>query len=590
MDNVLFNRASVFGWELRQGIDQFAHQTCAALNLSPITVQWSPSIPTACINGYGKIKVRAVNDDARIMNKTLVRYAGFIVHELLHRKYTDFRVNSGTPYVDKLHNAIEDAWIERRGIQSGLLGNIQGLLQGLMNGMLEECTVTDWADSSVYPFSLAVYAREFVKRVPVPANLLPVWEEATRRIDSAKSSHDTLRIAEWVYDQIKAKAQEESKEESPDKGDKNKGDEGQDSQDSQESSAQDSQESRDGNAQGEDGQASEQEGQDGQGEQDAGQDAGEDGQGGQDGQDSGQDGQQEGASDAPGASESDDQDEGKGEVAPKDAGRSQAPGDDAMDVEPTANAPDNAAQNSASGNWSTAEITHASNHLRNYPAEIKMNVPAKLRYEVRSLFDNSATTQFTINRKSGSINPGALHKFGQSERLFQQRKDEDGIDSAVVIVLDISGSMFMQGRMRSALTTCAAFIDALHSAQVQTAIVTFGSNVALSVPFGTVPSKAKSIISQVSSDSSTNDFAAIKYAHDLLRQRREARKICFVITDGCGHRDATKQQCKSGESFDITTIGVGIGIPVGDVYPHAVWVQNASDLAKVSFGAIKKFV
>lgn len=545
MDHAIFNRPFVHGHELRAGIDAFAHQVCAALSLPKISVEWADGISTAMINRSGDIKVADVRDDARINNATIKRYAGMIVHELLHRKYTDFsaRAIPGTEnyqYRNRLHNAIEDAWIERLAIKQGLLGNISGLLTALLNGMTQDIEGVDWTDPAQYPFSLAVYAREYCTRVPVPSNLLAVFEQATRRIDAAQSSTDTLAISEWVYQQIKFPPQSE------DQPDDKSGDDQSDDE------------------------------------------SGDDKSGDQSGDQSGNT-----PSDASESSTGDDQGEGNGvgtpdtNIAPK-AGTSKPirEGQESARVEPTAIAESGAL--SASGSWSQSEIVDPSNHIRRDSARrVSVKAPARLRFEIRRLFDNSATTLFSPNRKSGSVDPRALFKFGTTDRLFAQRRDIDGIDSAVVIVLDLSGSMF-SGRIDVAVNTCAAIFDALSSAGVPTALVTFGSEVALQLPFSERQPRAIQTLARVGDAGGTNDYAAIRYAHDLLRNRRESRRVCFVLTDGQGNAAAAAQQIDAGMSAGIRTIGIGILANVSAVYPDSVRVNKLADLDAVSFAQLKK--
>lgn len=597
--NVLFNRPTIKGFELRQGIDQFAQHVCSHLRLRDITLEWSNNVPTAMVNQHGTIRVANVRDDAVITHNTLVRYAGFIVHELLHIKYTDFDVQStrsrpGLQYIATLHNAVEDAWIERTGIASELLGNIEGLLQGLMEQIISEgeAAAPDWSDPNHYPFTLAVYAREYCRRLPVPAALVPVFEEATRRIDTAKSSADTLAIAEWVFDQI------QNVENNPD----NSRDD-----DGPTEPCQNPNNQGDNKPQGDKGNEGQDQGQDGQDGQDQGQDAAGDGQGGegqgQDGQGQGQgegdgqDGPQDGPQNASEGPTGADQDSGEGKGAaedsdasnrvPRDAGKAKPAEAWATprEVEPTVQAPNG---QSATGTYTLTEILgEPDRHLGGSFWDTTISVPGKLRYEIRRLFDNTSSTQFSPNRKSGSIDNRSLHKFGQTDRLFQLRRDVEGIDSAVVICLDISYSMFEDRLMGPAVKSCAALFDALTSAEVATAVLTFGDYVGESVPFGTRPARAKTILSKVCQGGGTNDYVAVRHAHDMLRRRPEFRKICFVITDGAGHRTATRQQCESGEAFGIKTIGVGIGFDVSGVYPDAVCIDKVEDLAQVSFQKIK---
>jgi len=524
--NVLFNRPTIRGWELRQGVEAFAHHACSALNLRPINVRWMLGMTTAAIDARGNVLLAAVADEAIITRATLMRYCGFVVHELLHRKHTAFdskyRLN---PYFDGLHNAVEDAWIEHTAIDAGLLGNVEGLLTALVDQMVAEAieAVSDWSDPRQYPFLLAIWLRRHAKnKIPLPLGLEPIFDQAALRVLACQSTKDTFNLARWIYAKLQALP------DAPQDGDQDDG----------------------GKAGGQDG------------NQDAPQDA----------------------SDGP---QSNDKGQGKGKGA-ADQKNASAPSSDCApaEVEPTTNAP----KGGSGGGWSAKSfIIDPKYHLRHSPRwPTSVTVPAKLRYEVRRLFEDTSSTMLSPNRKAGAINPRALHKFGQSDNLFQLRRDIDGIDSAVVICVDVSSSMFDTPQFISnAVTTALALCETLDSAGVKTAIVTFGCEVSLAAGFDERLAIKRDALSRLRDGGSTNDFAAIRHSHDLLRVRPEQRKVCFVLTDGDGNVEAARRQAEGGEVLGITTVGVGICHGVSHVYPKAVRVDDPADLARVALGQIK---
>jgi hypothetical protein len=54
--------------------------------------------------------------------------------------------------------------------------------------------------------------------VPVPGTILPVFREAASRVDACQSSHDTLALAQWVYDQLPKQGDEQDGEQGQDEG------------------------------------------------------------------------------------------------------------------------------------------------------------------------------------------------------------------------------------------------------------------------------------------------------------------------------------------------------------------------------------
>lgn len=519
----ILNRRSVRGWELRQGVEQFAHQTAKHLGLHGIRVVWA-AISTAAINGNGTMILAAVKDDAVISRATLVRYVGFVLHELLHRKYSRFDVNGDTDYLRRLHNAVEDAWIERRAIREGLTGNIKAVLTELVQQIVGESIpqVQDWADPAVYPFALAIYAREYGVQTPLAQGLEPIFAEATRRIDACQFSSDTLQVAKWVMQQLQALDQPKQ-------------------------------------------QPKQQQGKDG-------------GQG-----DAKGDAQGDGQADAQADSQADSQADGEGEQA--GPARAPAPGQEAIEVEPNLK-PGNGTVGTS---WSGAGVTTPGAHLRPVPLhDITSTVPGKLRHEVRRIFDNSGMTLFTRNRKAGSVNVHALARAGVTDRVFQQRRDVEGVDSAVVISLDVSGSM--RRDIGTVVSVGAALVETLASAQVQVAVTSFASEASLVTPFGTPAAKVRQTLSRLGTGGDTNDYAAVRQAADMLLPRSEERKVIFVVTDGESTPILTrncKEQCRAAQALGITVIGVGIGIDVGHVYPNSIRINSVSDLGNTVFTKIK---
>lgn len=525
----ILSRPSVRGLEFRLGLEAFAHKVGSALQLHRVRVLWRHDVQTAGMNSYGELYLAGIPDEATVSRALVVKYAGYVVHELLHHKYTDFGDihNSNNQYIRTLHNAVEDGWIENTAIASGLLGNVGPLLGELIDTMTRDAlaSVKDWNDSRQYPYILAVACRKHATiKVPCNPRLTAIFDEAAVRCEKATSTADTLKIAEWVYEQIKQeseKPQGKSKDKPKDAPPKD-----------------------------------------------------------QNGPTSPDQGQGEGE----GAGEGD---------KPSDApsGPVQSPVDvEAVSVEPTL------AAGGSMGNYSAdATLQHEEYHLSGFaiPDLVNAPIPAKLRYEVKRLFDDSGLSDFTRNRKAGSVNVHALPTVATgNDRVFKRRLEVEGVDSAVVICLDVSGSMFDDERGKKALIgpavqTCRAMLETLNAAGVKTAVICFGSYISVPKGFNKTARQACTQLGTVKSGGGTNDYAALRYAHQMLAQRHERRKITFVITDGRGHPDAVRQQVNSGKALGVTTIGIGIKADVVDIYGNAVTVQDIADLGNTSFKQIK---
>jgi len=527
----ILSRPSVRGLEFRLGLEAFAHKVGKSLALSSVRVYWRHDIQTAGINDHGNLYLAGIPDDSTVSRALVVKYAGYVVHELLHHKYTDFHARGDNQYVQTLHNAVEDGWIENTGIASGLLGNIGPLLGELIDGMTREAlaSVKDWNDPRQYPYILAVACRKHAAvKVPCNPRLTAIFEMAAVKCESATSSTDTLKIAQWVYEQIKQESQKPSRpKDEPKRPGKPK----------------------DGPTNGQDGPTSPDQG----------------------------------------------EDKGKGAEESKEAPPApDAPVKSPVDVEAREVEP-KLPSGGVMGNYTSEQIREGSAVLRDTEREglVTAPVPAKLRYEVKRLFDNSGLTEFNRNRKAGVVNVHALPSVATgNDRVFKRRLDVEGVDSAVVVLLDISGSMFdcdngKKPRIGPAVATCRALLETLDAAGVKTAVVAFGSAVFEIKPFGMNHRKANTLIGRVTSAGGTNDYTALRYSHELLARRNEHRKLVFVITDGYGNPAGVRQQIQSGNALGVTTIGVGIMSDVSGIYGNAVAVKDIADIGAVSFKQIK---
>lgn len=563
MIDQLLNRPQMKGYEARRGIESLAAHLCAGLGLSPVSVEWVDWCPTAAISNSGTLVLAALKDDARITRTLFHRYVGYIVHELLHRAYTDFSVayqiaGMNREYRRHLLNAVEDARIERKGITSTILGNIQGCLHELLQGMMQEALkdVKDWGDPAQYPFAIAVALRDYPGiAVPMPAQVKRIADEALARMPACQSTSDALSISEWIYQQLGQMNEQEEEEQEQ------------------------------GEEQGEEeGQDSDEQGQDGAQEDGEGEDQGDDGQGGQDGEEGGQDGEP-----CKGGSG-----KGQGEEKPKarrPSGRAQG----SREVEPRQNP--GAEHDTASGTWcKDVGIKPEGHYVRKAQTiAINRNVPARLRYEVRRLFDNTGTDMEIRNRKTGALDVRALAKHTVTDRLFTRRLDVEGVDSDVVLCVDLSGSMYQDGgkRITAALSTAYALIETLTAAGADVAVIGFGDSASVAVPFGTPRARALERVSRVGSVfplmEGTNDWAALRTAHEMLLSRSAHRRVVFVISDGVGAVEAMQQQVKAGAALGITTLGIGIGERVGHIYgePNSLLVLDPEDLGRAAFGKVK---
>jgi len=530
------------GHEARRGLTMAAHAICSAFGCMPVNVKFSGSTSTASMSGCGAMTLADIDDDAVVTRQQFTQWTGYVVHELLHRRFTNFLYNDGRAYVHALHNAIEDAWIERKAIREGLLGNISGLLKTLADTLADQGMqmVSDWSDPSQYPFSLAIYCRGFAKRVPVCADLLPVWAEAERRIDACTGTKDTLEVARWVFDQLRLPP---AQRDQPQRGEPGK----------------------DGDAGG-----------DAKGGESGGDKAGDKGDKGDKAGEQGDAGEGSGGGDKPADA---------GQSKPSQVTNERR----SLSVEPTMSGSKDADAHGGSYDDKAGlgsrpmletEITHKQ----------IAQVSGKLKFEVRKLFENTAQDEFVRGRRTGSVHVGALASVATGNiRPFKRRLEAEGIESAVVLLLDVSGSMWSAKRIGMAVASTIALGEVLTFAGVDVAVMAFGSYTVPVAGFGEPFKRTADTLRRIKSLYSTNDYFGIRYSHDMLLRHDAQRKVCFVLTDGEGDKKASSHQCRVGRNLGITTIGVGIQSNVGGVFghEHSIRVDDMRSLATVALSKIK---
>jgi cobalamin biosynthesis protein CobT len=141
--------------------------------------------------------------------------------------------------------------------------------------------------------------------------------------------------------------------------------------------------------------------------------------------------------------------------------------------------------------------------------------------------------------------------------------------------------------MYHAILATYALLDTLSKAGVATSVVTFGCEVSLLKDFNVPYQRVRPMLERIQSGGGTQDYVALSYAHGLLLNRHEERKVCFFLTDGIGNADACREQAMSGENLGITTIGVGIRSDVTHIYKNAVTIEKLEDMGTVAFDKLK---
>jgi cobalamin biosynthesis protein CobT len=177
--------------------------------------------------------------------------------------------------------------------------------------------------------------------------------------------------------------------------------------------------------------------------------------------------------------------------------------------------------------------------------------------------------------------------------LFKRRDEVEGVDSAVLILLDNSGSMEYprdgSTRMQAAVPVVVALHAAATAAGASVAVDAFSMATTPVVGWGAPTAKLAGLIAKINPNYNTNDYMAVRLAGDKLLARPEQRKVLIVITDGNGDKERTAKHVAALERCGVTVIGIGILLDseMTTVYPSSINVKNLQDLASASFKHIK---
>jgi Mg-chelatase subunit ChlD len=552
------------GYEFREAITAFAHKAAKAVGVVLGGVRWVAGATTASINERHEMRLPDVRDDAVLTHVQLVKYTGYILHELMHGKFTQFDVWDDIPdravargldhqYTFKMWNGIEDAYIENRAIREGITGNVDDAMTAMADHVMQRAfdANIDWADPAQYPFVFAFALRKHGTLRPRIANgLQPIIDGAADRLAASQGTADNANTALWVVEQL---AQLK-----PDQ---------QDQPDSQDQPGDDGQ-SEDGGQPGDDGQP--------------------DGEG-QPGDDNGAETDENGSGDANGDEPGDAQ-------APED-------GDGERGLDPEISM-DGVIEDDAQGTghvFRDSEIMEEGRIGRVIYFEpirtITHAANAGLRHQVRRLFENTATDGWSVKRKQGAINVSALPNIATGgDRLFKRRYESEGIDSVVMILLDTSGSMNekidandrkTQRLMDVAAETVYTVGDALHRAGVRVGVTAFDHYLTPIAPLGVHPKKLRTLMERVSMGGSTCDLEALRWAQSMLVRCPEQRKMVIVLTDGDGApRSDITDQVRVGRRLGVETLAIGINHDVSH-YINAVTVNDVTQLGAATMKQLK---
>jgi hypothetical protein len=546
------------GYQVKQGLTTFVQKLSALYGKGSFRVEFRGTGAATDISTV--VYLPHIADDENVTKVTFNRYLGYILHEVAGHVVNTENQFIRNIYKHQLWNALEDGWIEGRIIASGDIPNSESLLTRLVNDIYAEAFEADinWADPRQWPFALAVWARKYVHlRPPVPAPVAAIFDEAVSK--PAKSSEGNLNVALWVYDQLDKYLSENEKPDEPRDDSDGSGDSGDDSGDS-----------GDGDS----------------GDGDSGD--------GESGDDSGNvpEGYGKGLHRVTDPTAVEPTPDARIESVNERARR------ECKDIHNQIREPFISEEVPVSKNDQPNENRRRAEGKLNYP---RIKTPARLRYELNRLFEGSAREQWNNGHRAGQINAGALARHSFDDGVFRRRQEEEGVDTALSIIIDTSGSTDnYKGHEitigQAEFATVEAIYDALRGTNVSIETYAYATKTTRITHFGEGVSVFRSRAEEawLTSGWDNNDLEPLLFAHRSLLARPEKRKIVLYLTDGGSEvRKEVFNQCVIGQNLGITTIGVGIFVKLGKdghipaMFPQHIYISDLADLASASFKQIK---
>jgi hypothetical protein len=225
-----------------------------------------------------------------------------------------------------------------------------------------------------------------------------------------------------------------------------------------------------------------------------------------------------------------------------------------------------------------------------------------LHGQIARLLVSEERNQRTHHESSGRLDRRAIVRMRTgAQDVFSRREYMPGNDTAVMVLVDTSGSMSNsdagQSRMTLAKGAVWAIAKAAESAGGKLAIAGFKGNTTITrlivVKDFTQPvsNAAGEIWGSLHATGSTPLSASIVTAAQDLANVQATRRILMVVTDGMCDlgADTVQAACRLASDYGVETVGIGIACEaVTAAFParYSVNVKDATQLAASGLGAL----
>jgi cobaltochelatase CobT len=212
--------------------------------------------------------------------------------------------------------------------------------------------------------------------------------------------------------------------------------------------------------------------------------------------------------------------------------------------------------------------------------ETVRGVSARARTRLTALFQAETRAVTRVAKRGKAIESKLLYRLRTADtRVFLRVQEVRGLDTALFLLLDVSGSMQRDDQIliaREAMLATAIATEMLSGVAVATG--TFPGYNMLQT-FGTKAKMTASNYAVAANGDSSPLANGMIWAGKMLAQRREAKKMLIVATDGIP--DSVPAALSAGtalKAMNVAVVGYGIGVDISHVLPHSKQLANVGEL------------
>ena len=235
------------------------------------------------------------------------------------------------------------------------------------------------------------------------------------------------------------------------------------------------------------------------------------------------------------------------------------------------------------------ELFQSSGYAPVDPKEVS-KVTLRLRSRLQASLETALRERKTVTDTGRRIHQGRLSRIAVGDgRIFQHKQKKSGLDTAIQLLVDRSGSMGGH-RIHVAMNSAMALMQSLEGIKgVSTAAAVFPYHVTLTGFEEKLPMTQHRYEPAAMGGTPLTEALLWSVKHHLSG-RREKRKILIVLTDGAPNdQDSARAVIKKAQRHDIEVIGVGIELPmVRDLFDTATVIDDVNELPNRLFELIHR--